>query len=145
MLSVDQPLHQRDLLRDEVGCFRLLHWGNQPKSLPILLENLGPLLCKRIQGQFCLPSPADSLVIHISQIAHVLNLSTCRRPNTTKQILNNKSPEITNVGRPIDRRSTGIKLERLPIRSAQRLNLPRCCIEKPNFVHNLSYAFLEKT
>ena len=115
MLSVDQPLHQCDLLRNKVGRFRFLHWGNQPKCLPILLENIRPLLRKRIQGQFCLPSSTDSLVVYIGQITHMLNLSSCRRPNTTKQILDDKSPKVTNVGRPINRRPAGIKLQRLPI------------------------------
>ena len=115
MARLDQTPDQLYLLWDKLRCLGLHLRPLQAQRFTVPVKTIGPAPGEVGKSLFCLTRTPDGLVIHVRQVADVPCFASRRLPDPNEQVLNNETPEVTNVGRAVDRRSTGIKLQRLSV------------------------------
>ena len=106
--AVDEGLDHRDLLRDMLDGARLDMRGQETEGLTVGVELIGPGLGESVQGLADCLGAADRLIVDVGDIADVLHLEARDLEGAAQDVLDGERPEITDMGRAIDRGTAAI-------------------------------------
>ncbi len=115
MSFFDQDLDHLDLLWNVRYCTRLTMGRQTIQPITVSVKLLRPAVGVVLKRDILSDSALDRLIIYVGQITHVKGLSPPHLQSTSEDILDHKSPEVTDMCRTIYRWSTAVKSIRLSI------------------------------
>lgn len=119
---LDQGFDERDLLRDMCDGARLDRWFAHVERVTVGVEFFGPLGGEFAQRESFFDGAADRLVVHIGDVAHVLDCNTVGFGDAAEHVLNEEGAKVADVCGAVNRGPAAVKAQWLVARRGEWFN-----------------------